>query len=99
MSRIIEIIKGYKIVQSSDEYIVANLAGEYENHGHFKKLSTCYLIIKLIESRIIPYSPYLMESARRLTTDPRYEQAILRRMGKRKEKQLYYNPIRKGGVR
>ena len=97
MSKLIEVVKGYKIIQGALDFIVVNTAGEYRNHGHFKKLSTCYRIIRLIEKRTVPRSEYLIESARRITTDPKYLQALINKQEKNRNRQYYYNPSLKKG--
>lgn len=91
MAEFIDMIDGYKIQKGSRDYIVSNVNGKYENHGHFQKLSTCYIMIRLIRKNIIPKSPYLIEAARRITTNPKYKETLTHKLKKLKRKQLYYN--------
>ncbi len=91
MSRIVEVINEYKILQNERDYIVININGEHENHGHFKKLSTCYVVIRLLQRKIIPKSDYLLEAARRITTDAKYKQVLELKQKKNKQRQYYFN--------
>lgn len=91
MSRVVGVINEYKILQNERDYIVVNTNGKYENHGHFKKLSTCYVMVRLIRKNTIPKSPYLIEVARRITIDPKYKETLTHKLKKLKRKQIYYN--------
>ena len=91
MSRVVEVINEYKILQKERDYIVVNTNGKYENHGHFKNLSACYTIIKLMQKKIIPKSDYLLEAARRITTDSNYKQILELKQLKNKQRQYYFN--------
>jgi hypothetical protein len=91
MSRVVEVINEYKILQDERDYIVVNTNGKYENHGHFKKLSACYTIIRLMQRKIIPRSDYLLEAARRITTDAKYREALTIKQQKNKQRQYYFN--------
>jgi hypothetical protein len=91
MAEFIDMIDGYKIQKGSRDYIVSNVNGKYENHGHFQKLSTCYVMVRLIRKNTIPKSPYLIEAARRITIDPKYEETLTHKLKKLKRKQMYYN--------
>lgn len=97
MAEFIDMIDGYKIQKGSRDYIVSNVNGKYENHGHFQKLSTCYVMVRLIRKNTIPKSPYLIEAARRITIDPKYKETLTHKLKKLKRKQMYYNSNR--GVR
>ena len=97
MSRVVGMIDEYKILQNQRDYIVVNTKGNYENHGHFKKLSTCYVIIRLVQRKTIPRSTYLLEAARRITTDAKYKQTLELKQLKNKQRQYYFNPNK--GVR
>ena len=90
-------IDGYRIQKGSRDYIVSNINGTYENHGHFQKLSTCYTLIRLMRKKTIPRSTYLLEAARRITTDPAYREALTIKQKKNKQRQRYFNPSK--GVR
>lgn len=97
MSRVVGVIDEYKILQNERDYIVVNTKGKYENHGHFKKLSTCYVIIRLIQRRTIPKKPFMIEAARRITADATYEQVLANKQQKNKQRPRYFNPSK--GVR
>lgn len=91
----IDIIDGYKISRGRRDFIVSNLNGTYENHGHFHKLSTCYVIIRIMKKKAIPRSVYLLEAAKRITDDPKYREILT--MKQNKTKQMYFNSNR--GIR
>ena len=91
MAEFIDMIDEYKIQKGSRDYIVSNVSGKYENHGHFQKLSTCYVVVRLLRKNTIPKSPYLIEAARRITTDPKYRETLTHKLKKLKRKQMYYN--------
>ncbi|HHY13472.1 MAG TPA: hypothetical protein GX526_02355 [Thermoanaerobacterales bacterium] len=76
-------------------YVVKNELGSYNKHGHFKKLKTCYTIIRLIQKGKVPKSKYLRISAVRLSTDKKYIDKVSRKIAKDKDKQRYIN-INKG---
>ena len=97
MSRVVGVIDEYKILQTSKDYIVVNTNGKYENHGHFKKLSTCYVIIRLIKRKTIPNKPFMLEAARRITIDEKYKEVLTNKQKKNKQRQYYFNPNK--GVR
>jgi len=91
MSRVVEVINEYKILQNKRDYIVVNTNGKYKNHGHFKKLSTCYVIIRLLQRKTIPNKPFMIEAARRITTDSAYREALTIKQKKNKQRQRYFN--------
>ena len=91
MCRVVGMINEYKILQNERDYIVVNTNGKYENHGHFKKLSTCYTIIGLMQRKAIPRSDYLLEAAIRITTDSKYKQTLELKQEKNKQRQRYFN--------
>lgn len=91
VAKFIDRIGGYKIQKGSRGYIVSNVNGKYENHGHFQKLSTCYVIVRLIRKNTIPKSPYLIEAARRITTNLKYKEILTHKLKRLKRKQPYYN--------
>lgn len=95
MSRVVEVIKEFTILEGKDDYIVKNNKGKHENHGHFKKLSTCYVIIRLLQRKTIPKSDYLLEAARRITTDSAYREALTIKQKKNKQRQHYFNSNRR----
>lgn len=92
MSIVIDIIDHYKVLQDSTGYIVVNMLGEYENHGHFKKLATCYVIIRLIRKQQMPKKDYMIEAARRITADWGYRNKLVAKQEKNLQRQYYFNP-------
>ncbi len=97
MSRVVGVISEFIILEDKGDYIVKNNKGKYENHGHFKKLSTCFVLIRLLQRKTIPRSTYLLEAARRITTDAKYKQTLELKQLKNKQRQRYFNPSK--GVR
>ena len=95
MARVVDVIGDYKILKTSRSYIVKNVKGEYSNHGHFRRLKTCYLIIKLIQTQQVPKSKYLREAAIRISTDIDYINKVKRKIEKDRDKQKYIN-VNKG---
>ena len=85
MCRVVGVINEYKILQNKRDYIVVNTNGKYENHGHFKKLSTCYVIIRLLQRKTIPNKPFMIEAAKRITTDSTYREALTIKQKKNKK--------------
>jgi hypothetical protein len=93
--RVIDQVGDYKILKASRSYIVKNAKGGYDNHGHFKQLKTCYLIIDLIRKRQVPRSKYLRESVIRISIDINYVNKVKRKIEKDRNNQKYIN-INKG---
>lgn len=91
MCRVIDQVGDYKILEASRDYLVVNTKGKHENHGHFKKLKTCYLIIKLIQTQQVPKSRYLRESVIRIVTDIDYTNKAKRKIEKDRNRQYYFN--------
>ncbi len=89
--RVIDRVGNYKILRNNGGYIVSNIKGEYKNHGHFKKLKTCYTIIRIMGKKQVPRSKYLKGSVLRISTDERYKEKVKRKLKKDKEKQVYIN--------
>lgn len=85
----------YKIIHNNREYTLINLNGEYSAHGHFKKESTCHLLIRLMRKGIVPKSKYLQDAVLRISTDTKYKEKVLLKQAKDKDKQSYCN-INKG---
>lgn len=85
-------INEFTILAGKDDYIVKNNKGKYENHGHFKKLSTCFVLIRLLQRKTIPNKPFMIEAARRITTDTKYKQTLELKQLKNKQRQRYFNP-------
>lgn len=97
MSRVVGVINEYKILEGKDDYVVVNTKGEYHNHGHFKKVNTCYTLIRLMQGKTIPNKPFMIEAARRITTDAKYKQTLELKQLKNKQRHRYFNPSK--GVR
>jgi len=91
LSKVVEVINEFTILEGKDDYIVKNNKGKYENHGHFKKVDTCYTLIRLMQKKTIPRSTYLLEAAKRITTDAKYKQTLELKQRKNKQKQRYFN--------
>ncbi len=89
--RVIDRVGAYKILRNNSGYIVSNTKGEYKNHGHFKRLKTCYTIIRIMDKKQVPRSNYLKGSVLRISTDRRYKEKVRRKMRKDKNKQTYIN--------
>ena len=83
----------YRIVKDKRGYVVINIKGEYDNHSHIKKESTCHLLIKLVKRKTLPRSNYLLEAARRISIDDKYIRDI--EIKQSKEKHQYVN-VNKG---
>ena len=81
----------FKIIESYGCYVLSNLKGEHENHGHFKKADTCHLMIKLIRKMEVPKSKYLQDAALRISINEDYKNKIL----KKRDKQHFIN-VNKG---
>lgn len=91
MCKVVNQIGEFRILQVRNGYVVKNLKGKYEHHGHFQKLSTCYQIIKIVRRKQVPIKDYFIESAIRLTLDDKYRESLLLKQEKRRNKQLYFN--------
>lgn len=95
MSRIIYTDDKFKILRNRSGFILINENGDYSNHGHFKKESTCKLLIDLINKNIIPHSDYLRQAVLRICINDKYKDKVKRKIKKDKDKQMYIN-INKG---
>lgn len=85
----------YKVIKSDGSYVLINRKGSYENHGHFKKYSTCLKLIQIMKKNTVPFSHYLRTSALRISTDKKYIEKIQVKIEKDKQKEHYIN-INKG---
>ena len=85
----------FKIIGESGNYIVINTKGSYEHHTHLKNYHTCELLIKLVCKKIVPNTPYMRSSAKRISRDKKYIQKIDNKIRKDKNKTKYVN-INKG---
>ena len=91
MGRIVYADNNYKILRNNKDYILINKNAEYSNHGHFKKKSTCHLLIRLIKNSRVPDSKYLRNAAIRICNDAKYIGKVKRKIEKDKDKQKYFN--------
>lgn len=95
MAKIVYVKDEYVIRETNDGYILINTRGEYENHGHIKKLNTAKSIIWLMKKKTVPRSDYLRGTVLRVSLDRDYKQKVLNKIQKDKEKGFYIN-INKG---
>lgn len=86
----------YTVKKNRFDFILCNNIGEYKNHGHFQKFSTCMLLIRLMENHIVPESTYLRKAVLRISVDDKYLEKVQIKMSKPKKK---YININKGIVR
>lgn len=68
----------FKIFKYQDTYVVYNKNGGKDNHTHIGNKGTCNFLIKMVCKKIIPKSPYLKESAIRISLDKNYISEIER---------------------
>jgi hypothetical protein len=94
-SRVIFADDDYKILQRKGDFVLVNRHGDYENHGHFRKKKTCFLLMRLMREKKVPFSKYLQGSVLRISLDEDYKSKVKRRINKMKNKQKYIN-INKG---
>lgn len=87
--------ENYKVIHNNRNYVLINLKGEYENHGHLKKLSTCLMLIKLMKNNIVPKSKYLQYAVLRISLDEKYKENVSIKQDKNRNRMLYIN-INKG---
>jgi len=81
----------YKIIHNNGDYTLININAEYSAHGHFKKESTCHLLIRLMRKGIVPKSKYLQNAVLRISTDESYKQKVLNKQEKNRNKTTYIN--------
>ena len=89
-SNIIYLDNDYRIVKTSRDYILANINGEYDNHGHFACEEDCYKMIDLINKKRVPKGPYKREAAMRISTDIKYINKVLNKIEKDKQKLRFF---------
>ncbi len=87
MCKVVNVIGQYKIIRTQKDYVVINMRGNYENHGHFKKLSTCYVICRLLNHWDVPKKRYLIRSCIRITTDVNYKDTLVGTLGNQRQMQ------------
>ena len=93
--------KNYAIYKVSDGYIVHNTDYNFKaKHTHIHNYNVAKQIIRNLIHRTIPHTHnrYLLISHIRLSDNDTYTKDIERVMGKRKDKQVYYN-VNKGVVK
>ncbi len=83
------------IIDCGKYCVVSNMQGSYDNHTHIKKYKTAEVFVKLVRAKEIPRSDYLRESAKRVTLDDKYIEAIEHKQDKDRQKSKYYN-VNKG---
>ena len=68
MSRVVFYHKQFKVLQvGQDSFVVVRKNSRtYEHHSHLSSLTGAIRLIKLLDQGILPHSPYLQESAKRL---------------------------------
>ncbi len=85
----------FKIIGEPGNYMVINTKGSYEHHTHLKNYHTCELLIKLVCKKVVPNTPYMRSSAKRISRDKKYIQKIDNKIKKDSNKTKYIN-INKG---
>ncbi len=85
----------YKIIATEHDYVLRNRKGKYKHHGHFMKLSTCHLMIRLINDKEVPKSTYLRKAALRISTDGEYIEKVKNKINRDADKSHYIN-VNKG---
>ena len=68
MSRVVFYHKQFKVLQvGKDSFVVVRKhSSAYGHHSHLSSLEGAIRLIKLLDQGILPPSPYLQESAKRL---------------------------------
>lgn len=95
MCRVVEVRGDYKILFTGTgkwKYTVKSISGEYENHGHFSKISICRTIVDLVTRKQVPKKNHFIESAIRLTTDDKYRERLEIKLEKNKNRQYFFKP-------
>lgn len=88
MSKEIDIIDGYQILELRNGYMVRNLDGKYSKHTHLKKKKTCYSVISFVIKREIPKKEYLIKSCIKIALDEKYLSDLNSALNKRKKKKV-----------
>lgn len=81
----------FKIIHNHGDFVLINLKGKEENHGHFLKKNTCFMLIRLMKKYTVPKSKFLQDAVLRISTDDLYKQKILNKQEKLKNKPHYIN--------
>ena len=98
MDKVVFCNDDYKIIHNNRNYVLINLKGLWKNHGHFKKDSTCYMLIRFMRNGTVPKSKYLQDAVLRISTDEKYKELVLLKQAKNKDRQFYRN-INKGIIK
>ena len=97
MAKVVYCSRDYKVLKCHKDYVLVNLKGEYENHGHFEKEKTCMSLIKWMRKGTVPKKPYLRQSVLIISTDEKYKEKVRVKIEKDAQRQYYFNPNK--GVR
>lgn len=86
--------KEYLVIEEDyrNGHVVINTNGKYEHHGHIHSLGTCKKLLKLMDSKTVPNSPYLRGSVLRISLDEKYKEKVLHKILKDKNKQRFHRP-------
>ncbi|MSU01958.1 hypothetical protein [Tissierella pigra] len=97
MGKLVYTYKEFIVIEDDykDGHIIINTKGKYHNHGHVKYLGTCKNLLKMIDKKIIPYSPYLRGTVLRISLDEKYKQRVLSKVDKDNQKPKFYK-VQKG---
>lgn len=98
MAKVVKRIGEFVILKDRKGYVVVNTRGSYDNHSHVKTEKTAELLVNLVRNKVVPNSPYLIESARRVTLDESYRVSLETKQGRLQNKPKYVN-INKGVMR
>jgi hypothetical protein len=82
------------IEEHSDCFLLRNIKMEFtkkSGHTHLDKYQTCEDLINWICNHTVPDSPYLRESAKRVSRDEKYIMLIEIKEEKERNKIKYYN--------
>lgn len=76
MSRVVFYHKKFKVLQIGlfSYIVVRNDPTRSKEHSHLSSLPGAIRLIRLLDQNLMPRSPYLQESARRILKDKEYQQ-------------------------
>jgi len=89
MGRLVHRHKEFIVIEDDYNYgkhIVINTKGQYACHAHVHSLKTCKKLLILMDKKTVPFSSYLRGSALRLSLDYKYQDKILWKIEKDKQK-------------
>ena len=86
MGKVVYTKNEFMVIANRRGHVIINMDGKYHNHGHIRKLSTCKMLIGLIDKKIIPDSNYLRETCLRICLDKKYIKEIENKIDKEKQK-------------